>query len=479
MKKKLLIGGILLLVGFIGGGVLCGKTFAMPATELWENYSTGVDGNHTIQNNEWYAQTFTASPASHMINGLRIMGYREGEPGTITLSIRGTDDSGLPFGTDLASGTFNGDTVTNSTAGVWCAVALTETSLDYDSVYAIVARAEAGDIDNSFHIIIDASSGNYTGGSVITSDDSGVTWTADTDDDMYFQVYGDATLDVIGAKVFRGYIETGDILIVGEYFNTYAPYYPNAETPDYFYLQLRTSNGATVLAQTTCPAWGLKPGSIYLNADTATMITPGGTYRLYLVGAVTEAPEAYYTITSSDWRGTDLNLLDSWVITTARELADYYGVDMTTYGGTDEILNEQGEVIFATGIPGLQYIRPYMFSVTIYEPGYTEEEPTNAYEEDTTWEEVLGPDASDILTSGGVILGLSGRNAGAAILIAIYLGLCIFIVSRKGDALVGALLGIPIIIAGSRLHLIDIVFVMVMASIGVFFTMYRLWFART
>lgn len=479
MKKKLLIGAIVLIAVFISGGVLCGKAFAMPAAELWESYSTGVDGNYTIQNNEWYAQTFTITPESHSINEIRIFGYREGEPGTITLSIRDTA-SGLPTGADLTSGTFNGDTVTNSTVGAWCAVAVTEINLDYDEVYAVVVRADAGDADNSFHLVIDGSSASYAGGSVVTSDNSGVTWTADTDDDMYFQVYGKGLLEVSSARAFTGYTETGDLLITLEYYNSYTPYYPNENSNSYFWIQLRDSTGATILAQTTCNAWGLKPGAVYLSADAATGITYGGTYRVYLVGNLGEAPTTYYTMTGSDWKGSDLTLLDSWVVTTARVLADYYETDMTTYSGTDEILNEQGGVIFATGIPGLQYVRPDIFATSIYTPGYNATTPGHAYEESTTWDEVVGPQVAAFLNAAGEIVGLEdGRNVGAGLLVALYLGLCLLVVSRKGDALIGAGMGIPIIVAGAWLHVIGIVFVLVVASIGVFFTMYRFWWART
>lgn len=479
-KKKLLIGTVVVIALLIAGGALCGKVFAMPESELWESYSTGADGDYEVQNNEWYAQTFTITPESHTINEIRVFGYREGEPGTITISLRETDGTGVPFGSDLTSGTFDGDAVTNSTAGAWCAVAITETNLDYDSVYAVVMRAEVGDTDNSFHIKIDESTPSYSDGSAIESSDSGVTWSADTSSDTYFQVYGKGLVEVSTARVFSGYREAGDLLFVMQYLNNYVPYCPNEESASYFWIQLRSVGGSTILAQTICPAWGYKPGSVYLSADAATGVTYGETYRVYLVGNLDESPTTYYTLTGSDWKGSDLTLLDSWAITTARTLADYYEADMTTYSGTDEILNEQGGAIFATGIPGLQYVRPDIFAASVYTPGYDETEPSNAYEESTTWQEVLGPGVADFLDAAGEIVGLEdGRNFGAGILVAIYLGLCILVVVRKGDALVGAGLGIPIIVAGAWLHVIGIVFIVVVASIGVFFTAYRFWWART
>ena len=479
-KKKALIGCLVLVVAMFATCGIVAKIAAMPAYELQENYSTGADGDYTIQNTEWYAQTVTIDTGSHTINEIRIFGYREGEPGAITISLRETDDTGLPLGTDLTSGTFDGDAVTNSTDGAWCAVAVTEINLAYNEVYAVVIRANVGDDDNAFHIKVDESSPAYADGSAIESSDSGVTWSADASTDAYFEIYGKALLEVGQARVFGGYIEDNDLLFTLEYWNEYTPYYPNDNSNNYFWIQLRDSTGATILAQTTCAAWGLKPGSIYLSADESTGITVGGTYRVYLVGNLDETPTAYYTVTGSDWKGSDLTLLDSWVITTARVLADYYEVDMTTYSGTDEILNGQGGAIFATGIPGLQYVRPDIFAVSVYTPDYDEGEGTNAYEESTTWQEVVGPQVTAFLDAAGGIVGLEdGRNIGAGLLVALYLGLCILIVARKGDALIGAGLGIPIIIAGSWLHLIDIVVILVVAAIGVFFTMYRFWWART
>lgn len=477
MTRKLL-GLIMVLVtlGLMAGGTTAS---AMPGIELWESYSAGTDAAYEIQSHEWYAQTFTVSPESHSVNEIRIFGYRQGEPGTITVSLRNTDGSGLPYGPDLASGTFNGDVVTNSTDGAWCAVIVTETNLDYGEVYAVVIRAEAGDGDNSFHIKVDETTPTYTGGSAIESANSGVTWTADTDTDAYFQIYGKALLEVTTAKVFSGYIENGDLLFVLQYLNTYVPYYPNREASRYFWIQLRNTDDV-VIAQTVCQEWGYKPGSIYLNADAADGLTFGDTYGVYLVGDMSEEPVVYYTITASDWQGSDLTLLDSWVITTARVLADYYDVDMTTTSGTEEILNEQGGVIFATGIPRLASVRPGLFASSIYAPGYDAVTPTGAYEEATTWQAVVGPQVANLLDSVGAIVGLEdGRHVGAALLVALYFGLCILIVSRKGDVLIGAALGIPIMVAGSWLHVIDIVFIMVIASIGIFFTMYRFWWART
>lgn len=59
----------------------------------------------------WMAQTFTAT-STHTITSVRLKLYREGTPGDITLSIRATDSNGLPSGPDLASGSLDGNLIT-------------------------------------------------------------------------------------------------------------------------------------------------------------------------------------------------------------------------------------------------------------------------------------------------------------------------------------------------------------------------------
>jgi hypothetical protein len=465
---------------------LCLVTFpatAFPGSELWEYYYTGVDSSYEVYGNIWYGQTFTIDPESHTVAQIGIVAYREGLPGTVTLSIRATDDSGLPTGVDLASGTFVGDTITtNNATGSWYGVAVTEESLSYNVTYAIIVRAEVGDADNSLHVMLDGSSAAYAGGSVVTSDSAGLDWATDDDDDIYFRIYGSGLLEVMSSQVFSGYAETDDMLFVMQYYNVYVPYYPNADSNYYFTLQLRSANGATIIAQTTCRQWGYKPGAIYLSAASASGLTEGTAYRLYVYGSSSEQPLAYYTLTSSDWRGTDLSLLDTWVITQARSMEVYYDVDLTITTSEAEELNEEGGVIFASGIPGLQYIRPDLFSTVISIPGYDPEDWTDSWEGAATWQEMVGTSVAAAFTSVGEIFGVSGRNIGAYLILIAYLALSLTVVIRGqggGSATVAGILAIPFIMLGVWLHLIDFAIIAIIASIGTILLVYRFWWSRT
>lgn len=446
--------------------------------QKYEYYDAGDDAAVELYGNIWGAQTFTTGATSHTVSSVRLELYREGTPSTITVSIR-TTAAGDPSGTDLTSGTIDGDAITTDTAGVWYAFDLTNYSLEASTMYAIVVRAVAGDSTNSVHWRSDASAGAEPNGQEETSNNAGTTWTGDSDDDFMFEVWGDPVMSVNQAQVFTGYREGNDLLFVIEYENTCPPYYPSDDPARYFDLQLRSTDGATVYAQTTCRAWDNQPGSIYLNADEAASLTSGSLYRIYLYGDFTGTPSTYYTLTAGDWRGGDLSFLDKWVISTAHSLEEYYDTDLVTVvSGKGEVLNEEGGVIFANGIPALNEVRPDIFKIALHTIPYEPEEYTDAFQESTTWPEMVGPDVEAILNSGGDLLNVSGKNFGAIILFGSYIAFAVFLVG-KGHATVGLALGIPIILVGGWLHLIDIIIIGVSASVVTMLIVWQMWWSKT
>jgi hypothetical protein len=115
--------------------------------------------------------------------------YRSGSPGTVTVSIRATSAS-KPTGSDLTSGTINGNTLTTDTAGAWYEIALTLYRLLANTKYAIVVRAESGTSGNALFWRCDGTSPTYSGGAVCYSSNSGVTWgNEDANADMMFEVW--------------------------------------------------------------------------------------------------------------------------------------------------------------------------------------------------------------------------------------------------------------------------------------------------
>ena len=143
----------------------------------YEYYLGQVDNAWDVSSGIWCAQTFTPSE-NHTVTAVTIKCYRNGSPGTVTVSIKAVDGSGKPTGADLASGTFDpSDLPTSQATATQKQVSLgAGTALTSGTQYAIVVRtATGGPYVNTLRWIY-SYAGTYTDGRVHASDDSGATW---------------------------------------------------------------------------------------------------------------------------------------------------------------------------------------------------------------------------------------------------------------------------------------------------------------
>ena len=158
---------------------------------LYEYYNQADPSMTWVHGDFWQGQTFTPQTA-HTITKVKLVVYRHGSPGTLTVGIRATDVDGHPTGADLCSGEIDG----NSLPDAWTA-AFTEIPLDphpalsEDTKYAIVARAPAGN-QNNYVRWIHAVSAPYGRGAHEFSSDGGSTWDTDFGKDLKFKEYGEA-----------------------------------------------------------------------------------------------------------------------------------------------------------------------------------------------------------------------------------------------------------------------------------------------
>jgi len=189
-------------------------------TDTAVEYITGDDegvSTYAGATTYWIAQTLPtvgAFPA----NKVKLLMYREGSPGTVTVSIRATA-SNVPDGADLTSGTTDGDTLTTGTAGEWRETTLTPYMLSATTKYAVVVRCANNNASNRL-FIRDDSTPAYADGSHCYSSDSGASWTENVNKDWMFSVRGStfvlnaltATVTVSAAITpFGGVI--GDVLL--------------------------------------------------------------------------------------------------------------------------------------------------------------------------------------------------------------------------------------------------------------------------
>lgn len=447
--------------------------------EVWESYIVNDDANLSSYGVTWFAQTFTTGTEAHSVTSVRLLLLRVNSPGTITVSIRATA-AGVPLAGDLTSGTINGNSITTAAGGSWYDIPVTSYGLSASTVYAIVVRANDATATDYTNWRADNSAAAYADGQRFASTNGGATWSATATSDTMFEVWGEHLIAIDSANAFRGYLETNDYLFTAEYHNTYAPYYPSSDVTKYFYIQLRDSTGATVIAQTICQAWGNKPASIYISALQGVGLTPGSAYRIYIYSDITGTPAAYYSLTSLDWRGTNLAALDSWTITTAHNLEIYYGVDFVTFGSArTEQLNEEGGAIFLIGIPGLSTIRPNLFSTVANKPAYTAKTFTGAWNALTTWDAQVGPEVAGVFNTMATYAGLSdGRQALAFLLLGIYI-LCAVFLFGTNHVSSGLAISFPFILIGAWLRAIDIALVGVLLAIFTLLTIWSFWWSRT
>ena len=204
--------------------------------DRYEYYNTGFNSTVDFYGAFWLAQTFTPSVA-HRITSVKLLIWRFGLPGTITVSIRETDSEGHPTGADLCSGTTDGDTLTDDLSGEWREIALgAGYNLDADTKYAIVVRALTGDGTNRVIWRCDLN-GIYTGGNYEFSGNSGTSWNGTVGADLMFEEWGEPP--TVATNAATGINPTSEILY--EYYNT-----GFNSTVDFF--------GAIWLAQTFTPS---------------------------------------------------------------------------------------------------------------------------------------------------------------------------------------------------------------------------------
>ena len=179
------------------------KMYWHDSDTLYERYTSGEDGGTGANADIWEAQTFTigntGTDEEHTVTYVNLRVYKEGSPGTVTVSIRATA-GGAPTGSDLCS---VGQSVPYGTNWVTFTFA-SPTLLSASTKYAIVTRAPDGDGSNYVSWREDRTSPTYTGGSSFESSDSGSSWSAQATKDFLFQEYGNVPPNQTGESPTNG-----------------------------------------------------------------------------------------------------------------------------------------------------------------------------------------------------------------------------------------------------------------------------------
>ncbi len=135
------------------------------------------------------AQSFTTTD-SYSISSVKVLIYRINSPGTYTVSIRAASGD-APTGGDLASGEFEGSSITTNVAGEWKEITFdTPYELSSTTKYTIVIRyTGGGDSGGSIEWLGVGGSSSYPAGQGTYSFTGGSTWSA-LSRDFNFETWG-------------------------------------------------------------------------------------------------------------------------------------------------------------------------------------------------------------------------------------------------------------------------------------------------
>ena len=282
-----------------------------------------------------------------------------------------------------------------------------------------------------------------------------------------------------GANVYTGYIEDNDWLIVVKYKNVLEPYYGNDTSQNAFMLQL-TTQGDVLLAQTPLPAWGYRPGSIYLSANATAALEWGTGYKIKMYGTGADHNTTNYTLVSADWKGSNLAIMDDWCLALATAMGSYDNTTYTTV--TTEkglVLNEGGGVIFITGIHYLDQVRPGIFQVVTSGIPHEEATATWAFWSTLpTWHAAVGPELAGIFNATGTLINVDGKTVG---MLGIFILWAVVATTAfaVGHGTAGMALSLPVLALGTYFQFIPFAVMAVGIAVVVVLVIRELWWSKT
>lgn len=289
--------------------------------------------------------------------------------------------------------------------------------------------------------------------------------------------------EITHARVFSGYKEDGDWLVVVAYNCSEAPYYPYYPPEEHWTIQLLNAAG-TVVAQDPMWQWGKRPEGIYISATDATALEWGNpAYKVRIIANYNSSINDDYTLTADYWYDEALSQLDSWVLTYAKEMEDYdsptdpYIEDTVQHG---PMLSIQAGAIFDIGISELSEVRPNLFIAKIEEFAEWEDTTwTNSYSTSLDdWETAVGTELAEYFQDAGDLVDMDGRYVGGLLVFIGFIALAALAVTT-GHLTAGCTLAIPALCGGAVIGLIPIqaIFVGIVLLTIMFIKNY--WFGGT
>lgn len=303
----------------------------------------------------------------------------------------------------------------------------------------------------------------------------------------------DDTPTIVSINAYRNLIETGDMLIV-IYANI--PYSSTPSTPvtDTFIWRLIDTDGTTELGSTigsnyNDDGYGYNVYSLYFSASTFTSlgIIWETVYTIRLSGnpAVFDTPPTYnFTLNADDYSTQTAQAavqteLAARVILTAEDLETKWGLTaaelLLTQSESGTVLSTFGEAFFRGAIFGLQAMAPTAFSVVIRVLDIVDRAWTDGYSDNLT-NQWTGTWVETAQNAGQTLFGTSYDLLSIIMLLAMAGGLVVGNVMVTGDAWNGLIDVALISVVFSRLGMIPLGFVILIAAGFWFYIGAKIWF---
>jgi hypothetical protein len=287
-----------------------------------------------------------------------------------------------------------------------------------------------------------------------------------------------SSFGITDVKVFRNYITTGDELFLIYYRVVQLP------TPSFSptnYLDLDIYGNGVLKASSKVLFWSYSPASIYLSKASA--LSWGSAYTVELQGIPgmwSSLPTpGIYNLSSTDWVGSDMNQLDTWVLTTAQSI-DYQNGEsqyLTTYvAGYNNVLSNVGCSIFNTAITSLSQQRPNLCSISASSIG-TNSTPSDNLSRagQTALTNNFGTTVMTAFNNLGADMGVNG-----SVLAGLFWFVLMLLVAGIGTAasrnsVVGVIISLPILFIGNYLGVVSLSLMGVIGTLCILYLLRQLW----
>ena len=164
---------------------------------LHAHHTTGDDSYLTVYGATYWGYQSFPIPIAHTITKVKMLLYRVGSPGTLSICLKTADGDTKPTGDDLLTGTTDGDTLPTGSPYEWREVTLSNGSSKLSpGIYCLILKALSGDGDNRPCWREDTSDAYPGGTSGYTLD--GSTWNIRSSNDFLFQIWGSRTGKIFG-----------------------------------------------------------------------------------------------------------------------------------------------------------------------------------------------------------------------------------------------------------------------------------------